>query len=191
MATVATGLARRAPAIAALVIVTACAPRPVTEAEIAAVYSAFGRGDLRLDSALVQAVTEPVAVAGFDDPLAEKGAFTRSFTGEVREALEDLDRQTAPVPLPNSLRVSPADRRIPSASMRALLDSMAAGRPERLPPGMAAVRLSAIGFSRDRSVAVLYRTAVFGKERGGAVLQVLRRHPSGWIVAERLFEVVV
>jgi hypothetical protein len=59
-----------------------------------------------------------------------------------------------------------------------------------LADGATVVLISAVGYSRDREVAVVRITKVCGFLCGGSDLRAMRRHPGGWIPAEVGWSVV-
>lgn len=89
-----------------------------------------------------------------------------------------------------NVRITRSDLRVSADSVRAMRETILRGRVHRLPDKAVIVRLSAVGFSRDGSVAAIYEEQVCGSLCGGASVTILRRHPAGWLVAERVMSVV-
>ena len=152
---------------------------PPSEADDAAVYRALLRDECCIERAIVQDVTEDV---GHDDSVLDSG-----FSREIRDAVADLVRRGGTArPLPDSLAVWSDDRRISADSIRALQEWMARTRARSLTDSSSIVLLSRVGYSRNGGVAVVWITEICGYLCGGSTLRALRRHPAGWIPAERV-----
>lgn len=109
----------------------------------------------------------------------------------VREAVDDLSRESRMVRrLPDTLRVTARDRRLPADSVRKIQQRIQRGDITRLPGQETIVSISGVGFSDDRKLAVVRVTQVCGLLCGGSTLRALRRHPGGWVPAEVVFDVV-
>ena len=165
-----------------------------TPAENAAVYEAFlDRNELLwADRVLLQDVEAPVTLGMVSDDLdGSRPGIPRRYLPEVRQALTDLiERGRMPQRLPVDVTVSHADRRISVGSVQAIFRTARDSAQRRLSDTASVVQLSAIGFSRDRSVAVVYGNLVCGYLCGGATLRVVRKHPGGWLAAEELVYVI-
>lgn len=184
----------RLAALLALVLACACARRAPTEADIAAVYEVFLGGSEHPERVLLQDVTVPVSVRMVSDwrpGFERKDEVSREFSAEVREALEDLVEQSrAPRRLAPGVQVTPSDVRISADSARTIFETIRRERLRRLPGRESVVQLSAIGFSRDGTVAAVYENSVCGELCGGATIRIVRRHPGGWLPAESVASVL-
>jgi hypothetical protein len=171
-----------------------CATERPAQAESAAVYEAFlDRNELFwAERVLLQEEEYAVTLGMVSDDMDGSGpGIPRNYLPEVRQALEDLvARGRRPRRLPSEVTVSGADRRISRDSVQAIFRTARAGALRRLADSVAVVQLSAVGFSRDRSVAVVYGNSVCGYLCGGATVRVVRKHPGGWVAAEELVYVV-
>jgi hypothetical protein len=188
---------RRAACVATGLLMLAgggCTRRPVPEAEIAAVYEAFleipGQGFA--DRVLLQDSTMPVTTGMFADaPPASQDEISPAFSPEVQEAIRDLvARNRTPVRLPAELVVASGQRRISPDSVQALFELIRTRNLHRHADRAEIVQFSAVGFSRDRTVAVVVQAAVCGSLCGASVAHVMRKHPGGWMAAEQLFAVI-
>ena len=185
----------RAAALLSLLIVCGCSREASPGAdEAAAVYEAFFFAD-RSDvptRVLLQDTEQPVTAGMFSD--MEPGArpdISRKYSAEVREAVEDLiARGQTPRRLPAEVEVMHTQSRISADSVAVLLEQIRAHQLHRLPDRSSIVYLSAVGFSRDRSVAVVYHGVVCGWLCGAGMARVVRKHPGGWIAAEELWSVI-
>lgn len=182
----------------ALVALAACggAPRPSIAVETAAVYEAFLSDYPRVDLSgrtLLQDSTVPLTEAAFDDGSAHppRREISRGYSPEVRQAIQNLvARGRTPVRLPAGMKVGDSQLRVSPDSAKRLLDYVHAHQMRRLSDSAAVVQLSAVGFNRDRTVAVVYYNVVCGWLCGGGAAEVVRKHPNGWVAAEQLFLVV-
>lgn len=141
---------------------------------------------------LLEDSTIRITAAAFaDPPPAPPQEISRIWSPEVREAIANLVvRGRTPVRLPPEVEVASQQKRISPDSVRRLEERIHKEDLHRLPDRAVIVAFSAVGFSRDRSVAVVVRAEGFGVLCGGSVAQVMRRHPGGWMPAEVLFSVV-
>jgi hypothetical protein len=178
-----------------LLLVCACTRRPpYDEADAAAVYEAYLGMDQRLfpERVMLQEVTEPVTPAMVDvRPDGGAPRIPPGFQPAVQQALRDLlERGRTPRPLAAAVEVTGADVRISADSVNRIFHDPRNRDLHRLPDRASVVQLSAVGFSRDRTVAVVYQNVVCGSLCGGAEVRVVRRHPGGWIPAEQLTSVI-
>jgi hypothetical protein len=188
---------RRAARLAAGLLLLAgggCARGSVPDGEITAVYEAFLDASAQDYSGVVllEDSTIRITAAAFADaPPAPPDEISRLWSAEVREAIADLvARSRTPVRLPPEVEVASPQKRISPDSVRRLNERIREEDLHRLPDRAVIVGFSAVGFSRDRSVAVVVRAEACGVLCGGSVAQVMRRHPGGWMPAEVLFSVV-
>jgi hypothetical protein len=188
---------RRAERLAAgLLLLTGggCGRGPVPEGEITAVYEAFLEASAQdyPGMVLLEDSTIRITAAAFaDPPPAPPQEISRLWSPEVREAIADLvARSRTPVRLPPEVEVAIPQKRISPDSARRVSERIRAEYLHRLPDRAVIVGFSAVGFSRDRSVALLVQADACGVLCGGSVARVMRRHPGGWMPAEVLFSVV-
>lgn len=186
----------RPAALIVLLLACACArATPGRDADTAAVYDAYlDRVDTHdLQRVILQDLAVPVSVQFVSDWRngAPDDEVSREFSPEVREALQDLvARGQTPRPHAPHVRITTSDVRMSADSVRAMLEATRRGSLHRLPDRATIVQLSAVGFSRDGSVAAIYEMQVCGCLCGGASVAILRRHPVGWLLAERVMSVV-
>lgn len=175
-------------------IASGCAEKRPSPEEVAAVYDAFVDDDRRVftDRVLLQEAAVPVTIGMVSPSLDGAPAeISRELSPEVRQALQDLvARSGTPGRLPADLQLSPSQLRLSADSIESILDDVRARDLHRLPDRASAVLLSGVGFSEDRTVAAVYENHVCGSHCGGASVQVLRRHPGGWLAAEVVHAVI-
>jgi hypothetical protein len=183
----------------ALLVLAGCggAPRPSIAAETAEVYDVLLANYPRVDLSgrtLLEDSTVSLTVAAFDDrsiPQPQKPEISRGYSSEVRQAIEDLvARGRTPVRLPATLELGETQVRISPDSAKRLLEHVYARKLRRLPDSASVVQLSAVGFNRDHTLAVVYYNSVCGWLCGGGAAYVVRKHPNGWVAAEELFVVL-
>lgn len=171
-----------------------CARGRAPEAEVAAVYEAFLQFPPQdfANKVLLQDSTMPLGVEAFADfPHASQGEISPFFSAEVREAIRDLvARSRTPVRLPAELEVARGQQRISPDSVGKLFELIRARDLHRLPDRAEIVRFSAVGFSRDGSVAVVVQASTCGSLCGASIARVVRRHPGGWLAAEELYTAI-
>jgi hypothetical protein len=178
-------------ALLALLLAWGCSPRDPTAAEIAAVYEAFLEADESdVEHVLLQDSEVPVSVHTFPDwPPGKKIEVSRGYSPEVREAVHDLiARGRTPRLLP--AEAFDSEPRISADSVQVLVERIRVHRLHRLPDRASVVQFSAVGFNRDRSVAVVLQSTICGELCGGAIARVFRKHPGGWMAAEVLVSVL-
>jgi hypothetical protein len=182
--------------VSVLLLACACG-RPTNDmkADTAAVYEAFlGRGYANYpERVLLQDLAVPVHVEFVADwrDGAPRDEVSREFSAEVREALEDLvARGRTRQPLAPAVKAGHNDIRLPADSVQVILEMIQRQSLDRLPEKAAVVRLSAVGFSRDGTVAAVYEDLVCGSLCGGASVTLLRKHPAGWLPAEQVLSVL-
>jgi hypothetical protein len=151
----------------------------------AAVYEALLSQPMTADSALMPEVSVRMPLSYVIGPTGK--SVDEMYIEQVAEALDELSRYQE-VLLSESVLVSEKQRRLPARHARALFDSIRLHRIERVPNGASIVQISRVGFSRDGSVAVVYRNAVCGENCGRGEVRAVRRHPLGWLPAEVLAE---
>ncbi|HEX8394748.1 MAG TPA: hypothetical protein VF665_20555 [Longimicrobium sp.] len=165
------------------------ASRSESQAEAAAIYESLLREHCCSDSAIVQAVTDSAALS---NP-ANYRAFVKDlqyFSPEIREAVADLHTRSESVyPLPDSVRVTGHDRRVPADSAELMVQTLVRD-DRRLYKHNPIVQLSAVGYSRDGKVAVVRIVVTCGKLCGDVTFRALRRHPGGWVAAEEVWSAV-
>lgn len=173
-----------------LLLACGCARAEPGKAEILAVYEAFIDGDYDVPQrVLLEDATVAVTPAMLGN--TPQANAWRGLSPEVRQALEDLvARGRTPRPLPVSVDMSYDDVRISADSARAVHESVRRTETRRLPDGATVMALSAVGFSRDGTVAVVYGSQVCGWLCGSAVVRVIRKHPGGWLAAEEVFAMI-
>lgn len=180
--------------VVALLVACGCSRQASSsaEADTAAVYEAFieyYEADFNAPVLLPDSAA-PVTAAMFDDGSGmAPGEMAPGFSAEVREAVRHLvARGPSPGLLPAELEVADGQSRISPDSVTALLELVSADN-RRLPDSASIVEISAVGFSRDRTVAVVYHGVACGWLCGGGAARVFRKHPLGWLPAEELFRV--
>jgi hypothetical protein len=163
------------------------------EADAVAVYEAF----LGLDPAslpervLLQEVTEPVTSEMFEVRTDPARSERMRLLAEVQQAVDDLvARGGTPGPVPAEVRISDRQTRISADSVAAIFRSTRDRAPHRLADSASVVQLSAVGFNRARTVAVVYQNVVCGYLCGDLTVRVLRKYPDGWLPAEELLNAV-
>jgi hypothetical protein len=181
--------------ITTFLLLAACgcsAPAPA-EGDAAAVYEAFLSIDFTTASerVLLQDVATPVTASFLNEGVDPSRPEMMRLLPEVQQAVDDLiARGRSPGPLPPEVLVSAKQARISADSAAALFRSVRGHAIRRLADSAVVVQLSGVGFSRDRSVAVVYRNVVCGYLCGGGMVRVVRRYPDGWLPAEVLFAVL-
>jgi hypothetical protein len=141
---------------------------------------------------LLQDSTMPLGVEAFAVwPPAPQTEISPFYSTEVREAVRDLvARSRTPVRLPAQLEMTSGQQRISPDSVGKLFELIRARDLHRLPDRAEIVRFSAVGFNRDRTVAVVAQASVCGSLCGDAVARVVRKNPGGWRAAEELYSVI-
>jgi hypothetical protein len=177
--------------VAMMMLVAGCASGGAApDAEAAAVYEALLEDHCCQDSVIVMDVTDSTAMAAMEKSSREDEQL-QGFSPEVKEAVASLYARSRTVQrLPDSLRVTGHDRRLPADSIRAILKRMQDDHLRRLPDSATVVLISAVGFSRDGKLAVVRMTEVCGSLCGGSTMRALRRHPGGWVAAEEVWSVI-
>lgn len=175
----------------ALISVSGCGSRSdVSKEDDAAVYDSLLLDDCCTDRAILQEVTDSAGLAPVHQSVIAADEL-RGFTGEIREAVADLYVRSRLVQrLPDSLSVASEERRAGADSVRALLHQVQQEHQRRLPNNTTVVLISAVGYSRDRQVAVVRIIKVCGVLCGGTTVRAIRRHPGGWVPAEAVWDVV-
>lgn len=180
-----------------LLLLAACggSPKPAADPadDTAAVYEAFlfdDRGNVS-GRVLLQDVTTQRLPGMLDVRADLSGKKASSLSDEVLQALDDLAvRSRTAQPLPAQVRVGRRQTRITADSVHAIFHALRHPDPHRLPGRATVVQLSDVGFSRDRTVAVVYANTVCGSLCGDGAVRVVRKHPRGWVAAEELVYVV-
>jgi hypothetical protein len=167
----------------------ACSPNDIArEAELAAVYESLLDDYCCLDEVILMEVTDSAGLQPRDEMDEE---LMRGFSAEVREAVADLATRGSDVrELPDSVQAAARQTRVPADSVVALLGRIQRERIGRLPNQASVVLLTTAGFSQNRKLAVVRITEVCGHQCGGITLRAIRRHPAGWVPAERVWSAV-
>lgn len=183
---------RRLTRLTTVLILAGCGEaRPSLEAETLAVYESLLHDYCCADNVILQAETDTFALTVRDvRATRERQELADAFSPHVGQALRDLyARSEAPRRLPDTFEAMDPPR-LSADSVHAMLARIRRDHARRLPDSATVIQLSAVGFSRDRSVAVVRMVETCGSLCGGMKLYAVRKHPAGWVPAEALFRAV-